>query len=225
MGLFNSLKKIYNKITKKDNSEYQLAVNLELQKRVYQAEGKLEKAAQIEQSTLIDKYKDNWNYSKPVRSIYDREFKLVVAEYVKESYGNKIKENRVEILKAIYSSLMDSFIDFYSDKKSSEILKLEEKLKRKTIEEKEKKCFGKTFGAYVYNLYDDAPTEAKEKIIYKLEKDNRKIVEEVYHPNTEILEAKIDINRNKDPSSFEERQKRRAAYRELRNSGYLARAA
>lgn len=245
MEIFNSIRNVYRKITGqislkqeqdyrtsngyagkivKASAEENLAVNLELQRRVYNAEGRTKEAYVIEEraAPLLEKYKSSWNPER--RNIFDGEFKLTVANYVKECFGNQATK---EESKRIYRSLMDSYKEVYQKSSSNEIINLERNIKKMTQKAVEKRKSQNPLERYVESVYD-VSDKAKKKVVSQLQAHQkaRDIIDE---ESDNILEIKVLAYRLEEDSKYaEEKRKlreRQEAYRRLMSGKTLACAA
>ncbi|MFA4953307.1 MAG: hypothetical protein WC584_03720 [Candidatus Pacearchaeota archaeon] len=129
---------------KKASVNQNIAVNAELQARIYEAEGKGIKAReirkekqdyiqayQIPKSTYQEKKIEFYSDEKCL-SLLERRFKLSLANYVKAYYWDIPAEKQ----KAIYLSLYESYREIYGTQKSGKIVELSDQLNLQASQKK-----------------------------------------------------------------------------------------
>ncbi|MEK6881429.1 MAG: hypothetical protein AABY22_17530 [Nanoarchaeota archaeon] len=123
------------KITRADNLE-NLAVNIELQRRVYEAEDRMEMANGLarDYKPILNIFKNRWNEEK--KSIYTGDFKRLVLEYVNVKYGHEMNKEQI---REEYKKLMDRCKEKGKNASEGTMIELEEKIKRCIVEMKKKK--------------------------------------------------------------------------------------
>lgn len=246
MGIFNKIRNTYRALTGQISVEHEkayrewsgykgkisnaskeenLAVNAELQRRIYNAEGRCQEARIIEKKAapILIKYENKWTPEGNGRTIFDREFKINLANYVRESFSDKVGREK---LKDIYNSLMESYKECYVKASGAEIVKLEDYLKRSTNKAIEERKARSETESYVKEVYD-VPNETQRKICgqIKARQGVLQLMEE--NANISALELKLTAKRiegaydNSNGNNYDEIKKRREAYRSLISRGYL----